>query len=80
MGLDSKIDRATWPFLKFDKGRPSDNRQGLKHYNDRGHGYFLKSTGDMGINKVQRHATWAFLKFDTESCPPPPPPHLDPKN
>ena len=36
-----------------------------------GGGYFLKSTGDMVINKRQRHASWAF---DTGILDPPPAP------
>ena len=51
-------DRATLMFLKFDI------RQGHKSYSDMRHGHFLNSTGDMGVNKRQRHATSAFLKID----------------
>ena len=45
-------------FLKFDM------LQGLACHSDMRHDHFLNSTGDMGINKRQRHATLAlvFLK------------------
>ena len=39
-----KIDRATWPFLNFDM------RHG--HLSDMRHGYFLKSTCDIGLKSL----------------------------
>ena len=36
----------------------------LKKYSDMRQGYFLKLTGDMALNKRQRHAKLAFLKID----------------
>ena len=43
------MDRATCPFLKFDMRQD----------------YFLDTTCDMSINKLQRHAPLAFLKINT---------------
>ena len=39
-------------------------RHGFQKYSDMRQGYFLKSTGDIALNKCQRHATLAFLKID----------------
>ena len=46
-------------------------RQGFKKYSDMRQGYFLKSTGDIALNKRQRHATLAFLKIDRRHGDPP---------
>ena len=43
-GWTTKIDSATWPFLKFDM------RHG--HLSDMRHGYFLKLTCDIGAKIV----------------------------
>ena len=45
-------------FLKFDMGREHLSLSDMRH------DHFLNSTGDMRINKRQRHATLAFLKID----------------
>ena len=52
-------------FLEFDV------RQGHLRHSDMRHDNFLNSTGDMGINKQQRHATLAFLKIDRRLGHPP---------
>ena len=52
-------------FLKFDM------RQGHLRHSDMRHDHFLNSTGDMGINKRERHATLAFLKIDRRHGHPP---------
>ena len=52
-------------FLKFDM------RQGHLSHSDMRHDHFLNSTGDMGINKRQRHATLAFLIIDRRHGHPP---------
>ena len=46
-------------------------RQGFKKYSDMRQGYLLKSTGDIALNKQQRHATLAFLKIDRRHGDPP---------
>ena len=46
-------------------------RQGFQKYSDIRQGYFLKSTGDIALNKRQRHATLAFLKIDRRHWDPP---------
>ena len=56
-----------WAVIKFDRGHEaySDMRPEVRKDSDRGQGCLLKSTCDMGLNKLQQQATWAFLKFDT---------------
>ena len=53
-GWTTKIDSATWPFLKFDTATGPflkfDMRHG--HLSDMRHGYFLKSTCDIGAKTV----------------------------
>ena len=53
-GWTTKIDSATRPFLKFDTAtRPFlkfDMRHG--HLSGKRQGYFLNSTGDMGLKTV----------------------------
>ena len=46
-------------------------RQCFNKYSDMRQGYFLKSTGDMALNKRQRHATLAFNKIDRRHGDPP---------
>ena len=50
---------------------PIDIRHGFQKYSDMRQGYFLKSTGDIAINKRQKHATLAFLKIDRRHGDPP---------
>ena len=50
---------------------PIDMRHGFQKYSDMRQGYFLKSTGDIALNKWQRHATLAFLKIDRRHGDPP---------
>ena len=59
-------------FLKFDMRQGAlVTRQGHKSHSDMRHEHFLNSTGDMGINKRQRHSTLAFLKIDRRHGHPP---------
>ena len=58
-------DRATLMFPKFDM------QQRHKSHSDIRHDHFLNLTGDMGINKRQRHVTSAFLKIDRQHGHPP---------
>ena len=54
LGWTTKIDSATWPFLKFDTATGAflkfDMRHG--HLSDKRQGYFLNLTGDMGLKTV----------------------------
>ena len=42
----------------------SDSDIGANIYSDMGHWHFLNSTGDIGNDRLQRHAALAFLKID----------------
>ena len=48
-GLTTKIDSATWPFLKFDTATGAFLKFNMQdgHLSDMGHDYFLKSTCDI---------------------------------
>ena len=59
-------------FLKFDMQHgASVTRQEHKSHSDMRNDHFLNLTGDMGINKRQRHTTMAFLKIDRRHGHPP---------
>ena len=66
-------------FLKLDMQHGAlVSRQGHKSHSDMRHVHFLNSTGDMGINKRQRHATLAFFLNRQATWAPPPRPRLRP--
>ena len=53
-GWTTRIDSATWPFLKFDTATGASPKFDMRngHLSDMRHGYFLKSTGDIGAKIV----------------------------